>query len=158
MTVRAERLMIRLELEALNAEFAYRVDHGPSATVADLFTKDGSYGRANGPRSEGREAIRATYAARDAHGERTARHIFTNLRLTHESGERVSGTTIMTLYAQDGRPPLPAEVLAVSDFEDVYVRSADGTWRYESRTIHSLFVGDRPTVLPLGPQAAGATG
>ena len=150
---RAQRLAIRLELEALNAEFAWRVDHGPTATVADLFTADGSYGRAGGPRSQGREAIRATYAARAAHGERTARHLFTNLRLTYHAPDRVGGTTIMTLFAQDGPPPHPAEVLAVSDFEDIYVLGHDGEWRYESRTIHSLFVGDRPTILPLGAAA-----
>ena len=39
---RAQRLLIRLELEALNAEFAYRVDHGPTATVAD---RDCVYGK-----------------------------------------------------------------------------------------------------------------
>ncbi len=147
--------MIRLELEALNAEFAYRVDHGPTATVADLFVENGSYGRAGGARSRGREEISATYAARQAHGARTARHLFTNLRLTHEGPDRASGTTIMTLFAQDGSPPLPAEVLAVSDFEDVYVRCDDGEWRYQSRTIHTLFTSGRPTVLPLGPDNGG---
>jgi hypothetical protein len=31
-------------IEALNHEFAYRVDFGPSETVAELFTADGWYG------------------------------------------------------------------------------------------------------------------
>jgi len=151
-----ERLLTRLAIEELNAEFAYRVDHDLSHTVADLFTPEGSYGRADGPRSHGREAIRAAYALRRAHGPRTARHLFTNLRLEHESARRVRGTAIMLLFAQDGVPPLPAEPLAVADFEDVYERGEDGRWRYASRTIRSLFrdAGGRPVVLPLGQARA----
>ncbi|GEM_PF-20645 len=147
---RQQQLMIRLELEALNAEFAYRVDHGPATSAADLFTEQGSYGRQGGPCSKGREAIRQTYALRDAHGVRTARHVFTNLRLVFDSADRVRGTTLQTLFAQDGLPPLPARVLAVSDFDDVYVRGADGRWFYESRTITSVFVDEsgRKPVLP----------
>lgn len=152
---RTQQLLVRLELEALNAEFAYRVDHGPTETVADLFVEHGSYGRTSGERSVGREAIREAYAKRRDHGVRTARHIFTNLRLTFESDTRVRGTTIQLLFAEDGEPPLPAEPLAVSDFDDVYVLDADGAWRYESRTIRSVFLArDRKTVLPLARPAS----
>ncbi len=147
---RTQQLLVRLQLEELNAEFAFRVDHGPTAAVADLFTPDGRYGRADGPFSQGQDAIRATYAARDARGVRTARHVFTNLRLTYEATDRVTGTTILTLFAEDGSPPLPASILSVSDFEDVYVLCEDSRWRYRSRTIRSLFVSDRAPVLPLG--------
>lgn len=146
----SQQMQIRLELEALNAEFAFLIDHGPAEDVAGLFTENGSYGRIDGMRSHGREAIRATYAARAGHGERTARHVFTNLRLVFEADGAVRGTTIQTLYAEDGPPPHPAQVLAVSDFDDVYERDAQGRWRYASRTITSLFVdaGGRKTVLP----------
>jgi hypothetical protein len=147
-----ERLLVRLALEELNAEFAYRVDHGLEHTVADLFVPQGCYMRADGSGSRGREAIRATFARRRERGARTARHIFTNLRISFETENRVSGTSIMTLYAEDGPPPHPPDVLAVSDFVDVYVRGADGRWLYESRTIHSLFIGSRPTVLPFAEE------
>jgi SnoaL-like domain len=152
-----ERLMTRLAIEELNIEFAYRVDHDLTHTVADLFTLDGSYGRADGgARSSGQEAIRKAYALRHELGPRTARHIFTNLRLEYDSVDRVRGTTIMLLFAENGLPPLPAEPLAVSDFEDVYVRGTDAQWRYESRTIRSLFrdASNRPVVLPLGQTKA----
>ena len=146
--------MIRLELEELNAEFAFRVDHGRTATVADLFTPDGSYGFADGARSRGRDEIRAAYAERDARGERTARHVFTNLRFALDGFRRASGAIILTLFADDGPPPRPAEVLAVCDFEDRYLLCDDGRWRYGSRTIRTLFGSDRPTALPLGGGAA----
>jgi len=146
-----DRLLTRLAIEELNVEFAYRVDHNLTDTVHELFTENGSYGRSSGERSTGREAIRAAYAGRREHGARTARHLFTNLHLVHESAHRVRGTTIMLLFAEDGAPPRPADALAVSDFEDVYERGDDGVWRYASRTIHSQFLATgRQTVLPLG--------
>ena len=147
--------MIRLEIEALNAEFAYRIDHDLSDQVAELFTEEGSYGRSSsggGARSVGRDAIRRAYAARAERGDRTARHIFTNLRLCYESETRVTGTCILLLFADDGLPPLPAEPNLVSDYEDIYERGDDGVWRYASRTVTHLFLhrDHKPVVLPLG--------
>ena len=72
---RTERLLTRVALEELNAEFAYLIDHDLSEQVADLFTENGSYGRSTGERSVGREAIRAAYRGRKSKGPRTARHI-----------------------------------------------------------------------------------
>ena len=77
-----ELLLLRLEIDALNAEFAYLIDHDQSDRVAELFTEDGVYGRSTGQRSAGRDAIRQSYQRRKDHGVRTARHIFSNLRLT----------------------------------------------------------------------------
>jgi hypothetical protein len=144
------RLLIRLEIEALNAEFAYRVDHFEGNGVENLFTPDGSYGVTGGGRSVGQDAIRESYDARRSRGPRTARHIFTNLRLHHVSPTEATGTTILVLFAEDGMPPLPANVLAVSDFEDNY-RYSDGRWLYHSRTIHRQFQAEASVpVLPLG--------
>ncbi len=149
---RTEQLLSRLEIEALNAEFAYRIDHGRSAEVADLFTPNGSYGRATGERSTGREAIRAAYAQRADMGARTARHVFSNLRLTYTSDAEVVGQSILTLFAADGAPPHPAEVFLVADYDDVYRRDADGRWLFHARTITWLFVqkDGRCSPLPLG--------
>jgi SnoaL-like domain len=149
-----EYLLARLAIEELNAEFAYLIDHEQSEEVANLFTTDGSYGRATGERSVGRDAIRMAYAARKVKGPRTARHIFTNLRLKFESDERASGTCIMTLFAEDGSPPHPAEPFLVADYDDVYQLCGD-TWRYASRTITWLFVRRDGKVSPL-PLGMGA--
>lgn len=149
---RLEKALIRSEIEALNAEFAYLIDHDLSEGVANLFTEDGGYGRATGERSVGRAALRAVYAMRANRGQRTARHVFTNLRLVFESPTRVRGTTLLTLFAEDGAPPHPAEVNLVSEYEDVYERGDDGEWRYASRTVTTLFRhrDGKPLVLPLG--------
>ena len=134
-----ERLLLRVELEELNAEFAYLIDHDLSEQVADLFTADGSYGRSTGEMSVGHDAIRQAYGARRARGPRTARHIFTNLRLGSVSEDRVEATSILTLFASDGEPPHAAEPLLVADYADTCRRCDDGRWRYLSRTATWLF-------------------
>lgn len=141
--------MARLEIDELNAEFAYLIDNNRSAEVADLFTPQGSYGRSSGERSIGREAIRAAYAGRAGRGPRTARHIFTNLRLTYRDDGLVEGKSILTLYAEDGVPPHVAEPFLVADYDDVYAKGEDGRWRYESRTITWLFMQKDGLVSPL---------
>jgi ketosteroid isomerase-like protein len=147
---RQDAALIRTEIEALIAEFAYRIDHGLSDTVADLFTHDGWYGRANGEKTVGREAIRAAYAKRAERGERTARHIFTNLRLTIDSAEAAHGTTILLLFAGDGPPLLPARPMLVQDYNDEY-RLEDGEWRFAARATDRLFVDESfEDVLKLG--------
>jgi hypothetical protein len=148
---RTEKLLARLAIEELNAEFAYLIDHEQSERVADLFTLDGSYGRSTGERSVGRDAIRAAYAVRKERGPRTARHIFTNLRLQFKSSDRAVGTCIMTLFAEDGVPPHVAEPFLVADYNDIYVLQED-SWRYASRTITWLFMrrDGKISPLPLG--------
>ena len=149
---RIERAVIRSEIEALNAEFAYLIDHDLTEQVPDLFTDEGSYGRNSGERSTGRAALQAAYAVRAARGDRTARHIITNLRLDYKSVTLVHGTCLLLLFAEDGKPPLPAEVNLVSEYQDIYQRGEDEVWRFASRTITRLFShpGGKPLVLPLG--------
>ncbi|WP_309085745.1 nuclear transport factor 2 family protein [Chelativorans sp.] len=137
-----ELLLLRLEIEALNAEFAYLIDHDLSEGVADLFTVDGVYGRSTGGRSVGREAIRESYKRRKSGGPRTARHVFTNLRLTPVDDGRVKGTCILTLYARDGLPPHPADPMVVADYDDIYERGDDGRWRFKERIISWIFERD----------------
>jgi len=151
---RTELLLLRLEIESLNAEFAYLIDHDMSDRVADLFTEDGVYGRSTGERSEGREAIRESYRQRANRGPRTARHIFTNLHLTVEGPTRVRGTTILTLYAEDGLPPLPAEPMVIADYDDIYELCDDDKWRYRQRIITWLFTRENAaSPLALGAKA-----
>jgi SnoaL-like domain len=147
---REEAALIRSEIEALIAEFAYRIDHGRSETVAELFTQGGWYGRANGEKSVGRAAIRAAYAGRAERGERTARHVFTNLRLTIDGPQAAHGTTILLLFAGDGPPPLPARPMVVQDYADEYRREG-GEWRFAARATKRLFVDESyQDVLKLG--------
>lgn len=149
-------LALRPEIEALNAEFAYLIDHDQSDRVADLFTEDGIYGRSTGDRSVGREAIRDSYRRRKDKGPRTARHVFSNLRLTPRDDGRVDGACILTLFARDGLPPHPADPLVVADYDDVYeCCDDDGRWRFKQRIISWIFVREgaaSPLVLGAGKE------
>jgi ketosteroid isomerase-like protein len=152
-----QMLMLRLEIDALNAEFAYLIDHDQSEGVADLFTEDGVYGRSTGQRSTGREAIRDSYRLRKDAGVRTARHIFSNLRLTPISDTQLRGSVILTLFAEDGPPPHPAEPLVIADYDDIYELSDDGRWRYRERIISWIFVREgarSPLALGASPSSS----
>ena len=155
MTDKLALTIARLDIEALNARFAYLIDHGQSDQVADLFTTDGVYQFKDGNRSAGREAIRHAYELRADAGPRTARHIFTNLHLKFASEDKASGTCILLLFANDGTPPQPARPLLVADYDDEYERDETGIWRYRSRTISIAFSEDgKGGALPLGAEPA----
>lgn len=145
--------LMRIELEALNSEFAWLIDRGDSALVAELFTEDGVYERSTGQASVGRDAIRAAYTARLANGPRTSRHIFTNFRVVEIAKNRAFGTCLLTLFAQDGEPPLPSIPLAIADYDDEYLCCEDGQWRFVRRRVTWIFrdlkrINDKG--LPLG--------
>jgi len=140
--------LIRSQLEALNVEFWYRVDHHDGDGVADLFTEDGVYSIPGG-RNRGRAAIAESYVKRAARGPRVSRHVHTNLRVTIESPTDARGVSMLTLWARDGEAPLPLTLpVSVSDVEDTYVKGDDGAWRIAHRHITSPLVGDEPPVLP----------
>lgn len=133
---------LRPEIETLIASFAWRIDHVNGEGVADLFTPGGIYAF-DGWAAEGREQIAGFYAQRQARGERTSRHVFTNLHLRTATDDRAAGTCVLTLHAADGPPPHPLSPLLVADYDDVYVRGADRVWRFERRSARLLF-GDVP--------------
>jgi hypothetical protein len=138
----------RQMIEALNAEFAWLIDHRDGAGVDALFTPAGVYDMSNRV-FRGREEIRGFYQARKSRGRRAARHVFTNLHLVMDEPARATGTTILTLYACDGEPPYPTQAILVADYDDVYVREEGGRWRYESRVIIPAF-GGVPTLAAPG--------
>lgn len=140
-----ERLEIRAALEDLNTAFTYHLDHGDVPALVELFTEDALY--THGPRrSEGRAAIEALFRGRSAAGPRTARHLYSGLRLEIESAMRATGTSVCMTFAQNGEPPLaPAVPILVADFVDVYERGEDGRWRIRERHIERIFVDDEHT-------------
>lgn len=136
-----DEMIIRQQIEALSARFAWLIDHREGDGVAELFTVEAVYGWAD-RFATGREEIRSFFEMRRARGKRTSRHVYTNLHLVVESAERASGTTLLTLYAYDGEPPHPANPILVADYEDTCVRGKDGGWLYAKRIVTPIF-GER---------------
>jgi hypothetical protein len=67
----------------------------------------------------------------------------TGLRLEIGSDTRAKGNSVCMTFAYDGPPPVtPATPYLVADFEDEYVRCADGKWRIRARHIRRIFVAE----------------
>ncbi len=144
-----ERLKIRVALEDLNTAFCYHLDHNEVDALLDLFVDDVYYTHASRV-SRGKAELAQVFRSRSATKPRTARHMYSGLKLEIESATRARGTSVCMTFGQYGEPPLsPAIPTLVADFVDVYVRGDDGTWRFKERHIHRIFVApDNPG--PLG--------
>jgi hypothetical protein len=144
-----ERLEIRAALEELNTAFCYHLDHNEVDALLELFTDDVFY--THGPRrTQGKAELELVFRSRTATTPRTARHMYSGLKLDIESDSRARGTCVCMTFAQNGEPPLtPAIPILVADFEDLYERGADGRWRFRERHIQRIFV-DSPTTAPVG--------
>jgi len=146
----AEHLAEYLAIQELVNEFARRVDHDAAVDNELLFTAD-AYFEYDGRSNCGRADIRAAYDMRRARGERTARHVFSNLTVYRDTDDLLRGRSIMLLFGADGPAPIGfASPIVVADVEDVYER-VDSAWLFARRVITPIFVeADRPAVLPLG--------
>ena len=140
-----DHMIVRQAIEALNAAFAWLVDHRWGEGVPELFLEDGVYA-APGLELRGRNEIARFYVERRARGKRTSRHVFTNLHLLEAGSNSAVATVVLTLYAKDGDGTLPAAPIAIMDYEDEYVRDADGQWRYARRNVVPVF-GEVPKLV-----------
>jgi hypothetical protein len=144
-----ERLEIRVALEDLNTAFCYHLDHNEVDPLLELFTDDVYYTHA-ARSSRGKAELEQVFRSRSAKQVRTSRHLYSGLKLDIESPTRASGTSVCLTFGQYGEPPLsPAEPILVADFVDVYVRGADGKWRFAERHIKRIFQAAE-NVSPLG--------
>ena len=140
-----ERLTIRVALEDLNTAFCYHLDHNEVDALLELFVDDVYY--THGSRvSRGKAELAEVFRNRSATQTRTARHLYSGLKLDIESPTRARGTSVCMTFAAYGEPPLsPAIPTLVADFVDEYVRGDDGRWRFKERHIHRIFVApDNP--------------
>jgi len=135
-----ERIEIRLALEELNTAFCYHLDHDEVEALLALFTDDVYY--THGSRvSRGKADLDKVFRSRSATETRTARHLYSGLKVTIESATRARGTSVCMTFGAYGEPPLsPAIPTLVADFVDEYVRGDDGRWRIKERHIHRIFV------------------
>lgn len=140
-----ERLTIRAALEDLNTAFCHHLDHDDVDALLELFVDDVYY--THGSRvSRGKAELEEVFRSRSATEKRTARHLYSGLRLDIQSATHARGTCVCMTFAAYGEPPLePAIPTLVADFVDEYVRGADGRWRIKERHIHRIFVDPKNT-------------
>jgi hypothetical protein len=140
-----ERLTIRAALEDLNTAFCHHLDHDDVDALLELFVDDVHY--THGSRiSRGKAELEEVFRSRSATQKRTARHLYSGLKLEIESATRARGTCVCMTFADYGEPPLtPAIPTLVADFVDEYARGEDGRWRFKERHIHRIFVDPKNT-------------
>jgi hypothetical protein len=146
-----ERIEIRLALEDLNTAFCYHLDHDDVDALLELFTDDVYY--THGSRvSRGKAELEQVFRSRSATETRTARHLYSGLKLDIDGATHARGTSVCLTFGAYGDPPLtPAIPTLVADFVDEYVRGDDGRWRIKERHIHRIFVAPDNSG-PLGQQ------
>ncbi|MGW4912731.1 nuclear transport factor 2 family protein [Streptomyces sp. NPDC004270] len=139
---------IRPRIEALIAEFAWRIDHEEGRGVAELFTTTGVYALGGVGELNGRDQIAAFYDWRRSGGPRTSRHLFTNLHLETldlDAG-RARGTCVLSLNAAHGEGPHPLSPVMIADYADEYQRAENGEWLFARRDVSVVF-GEVPGIV-----------
>jgi hypothetical protein len=146
-----ERLEIRAALEDLNTAFCYHLDHNEVDALLELFVDDVYYTH-GGRVSRGKAELEQVFRRRSASETRTARHLYSGLKLDIESAAHARGTCVCMTFGAYGEPPLsPAVPTLVADFVDAYVRGDDGRWRFRERHIRRIFVAPDNTG-PIGQE------
>ena len=90
MTDPLEPVLIRAEIDAVLADWAWHLDHGDYAAVAGLFTEDALF-VTGAVELRGRSAIENRYTERKV--ARSTRHTYSGLRVSPVPGNPVDGGT-----------------------------------------------------------------
>ena len=139
--------LLRAEIDAVLADWAWHLDHGDYAALVELFTENALF-ITGAVELRGRSAIKNRYTERLV--VRSTRHTY--------SGLRVQPVAEDSSAAADGRPalvrarstwvnfavnaPAPADdvgVYLVADFDDVLTWCDDDRWRISERRITPVF-------------------
>ena len=151
-----EAVLLRAEVDAVLADWAWYLDHGDYAAVAGLFTEDALF-VTGAVELRGRPAIENRYTERKV--ARSTRHTYSGLRVSAADDGPVSGGPVSGAGRDpDARParvraqstwvnyavngPVPADdvgVYLVADFHDVLTWCHDDRWRISERRIIPVF-------------------
>jgi hypothetical protein len=135
-------IVLRAEVDAVLADWAWYLDHGDYDAVAALFTENALF-VTGAVELRGRTAIKNRYSERTV--ARTTRHTYSGLRVSPAAGApgaaggrpaRVQARSTWVNFAVNA--PAPADevgVYLVADFEDELTWCEDDRWRISERRI-----------------------
>ena len=139
----ASEAAVRAACERLVYESAARNDAMAWDRLGEVYAVDAVLVRPSGETLEGREAIVEAYAATPP--GRLTRHVCTNVRIDLTGPDTAVGSTTVLLFiadpAEEGHAVRTSPGPAVGEFEDEFVRTADG-WRI-SRRLASIAIKPR---------------
>jgi hypothetical protein len=142
-----ERLLAERACERLILDFVHRLDLGEPASVAELFTEDGSWAwppPGDGREVRGRAALRSYFGGRPA--GRLSRRLMSNVLVTVTSADTATAVSYFSTHRVDGYAGglVPAgPPVQVGHYEDAF-RRLDGRWLLASRVLHLPFGGPTP--------------
>jgi hypothetical protein len=144
--------LLRAEIDAVLADWAYHLDHGQLDELAELFTEDALF-VTGAIELRGRVKIKNRYLERTV--VRSTRHTYSGLRVSAIGGDPgavhgagggpgrpvlVRARSTWVNYAANAATPLDdVGVYLVADFDDVLTWCADERWRISERRIIPVF-------------------
>lgn len=147
-----EQMLAAFELEQMLYDFAQEIDHNGAQDVGRFYAEDGAF-RTGGVDIQGRAALQGFYDNRNAavrqhqkDGERTGRHIFTNVRVIFDDADPDKATLTFTNinYAGEGKAPVQGlgSPSAIADGRFECARQADGHWLFTLFAPKQALVGE----------------
>ena len=142
------RLLARQACLDLVLRAAACADASDAQALAQLFAEDGQLQRPSGEPLHGRAAIAAAYARRPA--GRMTRHLVTNTLFDLVDEDRASARSQVLLWSCDAaaEPGAHGRVAdarqLMGEFDDSFVRAADGRWRIRRREARFVMFRDAP--------------
>lgn len=148
----AEQMLAAFELEQMLYDFAYEIDLNGAKDVGRFYTEDGAF-RTGGVNVEGRAALQGFYDTRNENvkkyqkdGERTGRHIFTNVRVVFDEADpdKATLTFTNTNFAGEGKAPVQGlgSPSAIADGLFECQRQADGHWLFTLFAPKQALIGE----------------
>lgn len=142
-----ELALLRALVDGVLADWAWHLDHGDYAAVAELFTEDALF-VTGAVELRGRSAIEHRYTERER--VRTTRHTYSGLRVsvaeegydadTLDAPAQVRAQSTWVSYAAGEPAPVDdVGVYLVADFHDVLSWCADERYRISERRIVPVF-------------------
>ena len=148
----AEQMLAAFELEQMLYDFAYEIDLNGAKDVGRFYTEDGAF-RTGGVNVQGRAGLQGFYDTRNENvkkhqkgGERTGRHIFTNVRVVFDEADDTKATLTFTNPNCAGEGPAPVQGLggpsAIADGLFECERQADGHWLFTLFAPKQALIGE----------------
>ena len=142
--------VLRAEIDAVLADWAWHLDHREYDDLVELFTEDALF-ISGAAELRGRAAIKNRYTERTV--VRATRHLYSGLRVAAIGGvpnhgaadrdarpARVRARSTWVNYAANAPAPVDdVGVYLVADFDDVLTWCDDGCWRISERRIIPVF-------------------
>lgn len=130
----------RVAIEDVLATYLYRLDHGQTDHLAELFADDGVMDVENVGPVKGHAAIADYYSKRSK--TRITRHVMTNLYVDFDDADHAHTTHTLIYFMGEGAGPFPAAPGGVADYANSFMRK-NGKWLIVYRRPTPIF-GFRP--------------